>query len=121
VPSVRENPESPPRLLERAKSVGDLEQDPCPQFDGCLVRSSSVNLFEHEHRDLPVGLRLVRRVIGPCFDRALPPEPLLVARDLARDVVAFGRTVLQLDLRFFFRLWYQTGCFGAPPSDAATA
>jgi hypothetical protein len=28
VPSVHENPESPPRLLERAKSVGDLEQDP---------------------------------------------------------------------------------------------
>jgi hypothetical protein len=25
---VHENPESPPRLLERAKSVGDLEQDP---------------------------------------------------------------------------------------------
>jgi hypothetical protein len=27
-PSVHENPESPPRLLERAKAVGDLEQDP---------------------------------------------------------------------------------------------
>jgi hypothetical protein len=25
---VHENPESPPRLLERAKLVGDLEQDP---------------------------------------------------------------------------------------------
>jgi hypothetical protein len=25
---VHENRESPPRLLERAKSVGDLEQDP---------------------------------------------------------------------------------------------
>ena len=25
---MHENPESPPRLLERAKSVGDLEQDP---------------------------------------------------------------------------------------------
>ena len=69
------------------------------KFDGCAVRSSSVNLFEHEHRDLPVGLRLVRRVIGPCFDRALPPEPLLVARDLTGDVVAFDRAVLQLDLR----------------------
>jgi hypothetical protein len=28
-PSVHENPESPPRLLERAKFVGGLEEDPC--------------------------------------------------------------------------------------------
>src|SRR5450756_1064128 len=55
--------------------------------------------LEHEHRDLPVRPRLVRRVVGPGLDRVLPPDSLLVARDLARRVVALGRAVLQLDVR----------------------
>src|SRR5664280_2615258 len=55
--------------------------------------------FEHEHRDLPVRPRLVLRVVGPRLDRALPPHGLLVARDLARRVVAFDRAILQLDVR----------------------
>jgi SAM-dependent methyltransferase len=55
--------------------------------------------FEDEHRDLPIRLRLVLRVVGPRVDRALPPDGLLVARDLARRVVAFGRAILKLDVR----------------------
>ena len=60
--------------------------------------------LEDEHRDLPVRLRLVRRVVGPGLDRALPPDGLLVARDLAGGVVALRRAVLQLDVRVSFRL-----------------
>jgi hypothetical protein len=33
------------------------------------------------------------------LDRTLPPDRLLVAADLAREVVTFDRAILQLDVR----------------------
>jgi hypothetical protein len=64
----------------------------------------SADGVEHEDRDLPVGLRLVLGVVGPCLDRALPPGGLFVVEDLAGLVVAGGLAVLQLDRGFFLTL-----------------
>ncbi len=69
---------------------------------GCCGRgipsSHSIDRLEQEDRDEPLGPGLVRRVVGPDLERALPPFGALVALELAREVVALHGAVLQLDV-----------------------
>src|SRR5664280_1814946 len=55
--------------------------------------------LEYEDRDLAVGLALVVRVVRIRRDRAIPPERLLLTRDLAGGHVLTNGTVLQLHVR----------------------
>jgi hypothetical protein len=65
VPSVHENPESPPRLLERANSVGDLKQDP-------YVGHRSKSRSSLDELDCPEWL-----IQGPEHSQGLPRLSLL--------------------------------------------
>src|SRR3954453_18430788 len=56
----------------------------------------SVHAGEDENWNLPVGLLLVVRVVGPRLDGTFPPGGLLVAEDLAGLVVVGFGAVLQL-------------------------
>ena len=82
-------------LDEDLTHVTRLEEIPL----GCVPAGPLDQGFEHEHRDLPVRLGLVLRVVGPHFDRTFPPDGFLVADDLSRCVVELGRAILQLDMR----------------------
>src|SRR5512139_2151538 len=60
---------------------------------------TSVHSGEHENGDLPIGLVLVVRVVGPRLHGPLPPGGLLVAEDLAGLIVVGLGAVLQLHPR----------------------
>ena len=90
-PSVHENPESPPRLLERAKSVGDLEQDPYLSH-----RSKSRSSLDEPGLSRVALRRTARRARGKgCCDPSPPRERRCSqrsARSTRRAVPAPGST-----------------------------
>src|SRR5262249_10309325 len=73
-----------PRTAATSGGFGSVQQTP---VNGATNQRFSVNRGEDEHRDLPVRLRLVLRVVRPGGDRTLPPDGLLVAEYLARLVI----------------------------------
>jgi hypothetical protein len=92
--SVYQTPDMSADLLLPLRQSGDVGVNPWIGFVRHGTARPLVHGFEHEHRDLPLRPGLVLRVVGPRFDRALPPDGLLVAGDFARRVVKFGRAIL---------------------------
>ncbi|GAA3189662.1 hypothetical protein GCM10020255_087990 [Rhodococcus baikonurensis] len=77
--------------------------------------------FEHEHRNLTIGLRLIVGVVGVRSDSALPPDRLLVAGDFTSNQVEDLRRVTQGDVRIGLDVVIPDRILRAPPSEATTA
>jgi hypothetical protein len=91
------------------------------QVPPTLRGRSALPRLQHEHRNLPVRLRLVLRVRRVRRDPALPPLRTLVAADLASVVLLRRRAVLQLDMGVRDEVVVPGRVLGAPPLEANIA
>src|SRR5215203_852987 len=90
----------PPRWTARSRSVHRR-----PVLRACRLRVLRLgHRREDEDGDLPRRLLLVVRVVRVGRHRALPPRRLLLARHFAGEIVAFDRSILQLDVRVLLEI-----------------